>query len=271
MSRPPVSLVTAGMVASLVLLSACGNDNTTGPNTNRQYGSPVQVGNGNARAYVVTANGGQTAQELGIALDSAALDGLPSAQDEYSFLLTLPPNSPAPYQVVELDWNPRGHPPPAIYTLPHFDFHFYIIPLDQRNAIVPSDPNFAKEADSLPSGDFVPPGYVPLTGPGLTPADVAVPQMGVHWANVNAPELHGQTFTRTFIYGSWNGKFTFFEPMVSRDYLLTHPSNVTESVPVPKAYPASGEFPTSYSVTYDAVAKEYRVALTGFKAFTAKQ
>src|SRR5690348_12370621 len=243
----------------------------TEPGTHRQYGAPVKVGDGMARAYVVTDNkNAQAPLELGIALDEKALDGLPSDQMMYMYLLPLPQLAPAPYKLIELDWNPHGHVPPGVYTFPHFDFHFYAISLAERNAIDPSSPDYRAEANNLPTAGYVPPFYIPLAGPGQQPADAAVPFMGFHWSDVRAPELQGllgnpsgyQQFTKTFIYGSWNGRFIFVEPMITRAYLLTHP-DVTTDVPVPAKYAFTGYFPTSYKVTYDPQAKEYRVALTG--------
>jgi hypothetical protein len=94
--------------------------------------------------------------------------------------------------------------------------------------------------------------------------------MGVHWSDVRSPELQAllgnpdayEPFTKTFIYGSWNGRFTFYEPMVTLAYLHSNP-DFSSAIPVPQLYPEPGYFPTSYKVTYDAQAKEYRVALTG--------
>ena len=282
MSASPRSLPATTLLGATLLLAACGApdapdragpDVLTGPayaragydqpGVHRQYGTPVKVGDGMAPAYVVIdQQSGGTPLELGIALVARALEGLPSGEGEFSYLLGLPAKSPAPYQVVELDWNPEGHPPIGVYSLPHFDFHFYTISLAERNAIVPSDPQFAAKANDLPTGGYVPPFYVPLAPPGGQPADAAVPEMGVHWFDVRSPEFHGATFTKTFIYGSWDGRFTFYEPMVTRAYLQTHP-DVTTSISVPQLYPVPGWYPTSYRVTYDAQAKEYRVALTG--------
>ncbi|HJP86454.1 MAG TPA: hypothetical protein VJ852_10720 [Gemmatimonadaceae bacterium] len=252
-------------LAGLCLSSACSTD-TTGLNAGRLYGTPVKVGDGNARTYVVLDATSRAPQEIGIALDEKALDNLPSTEMMYPYILNFPALSPAPYQFAELDWNPQGHVPPGVYTFPHFDFHFYTIPVEQRDAITPSDPNFATKARNVPTGDFVPPYYIV---PG-DPAQIAVPQMGVHWADTRSPELQGilghpenyQQFTKTFIYGSWDGQFTFLEPMVTRDFLLTHPDDVQE-IPVPAQYPQAGYYPTQYRVTYDPQAKEYRIALTG--------
>ncbi len=285
MARPSISpwLRALGSCAALVLVVSCQSDAPTTlapdqspanaragydtPGMHRQYGTPVKVGDGMARTYVVLdAKSGQAPVELGIALDEKALDGLPTDGMMYAFDLPLPAQAPAPYQFAELDWNPHGHVPPGVYTVPHFDFHFYMISPAARDAIDPANPNFAAEASNLPSGDLVPPFYV-VPGP---PAAVAVPHMGVHWSDVRSPELQAllgnpagyQPFTKTFIYGSWNGSFTFLEPMVTREYLLSHP-DATAPISVPARYAQPGSYPTAYRVTYDPQAKEYRVALSG--------
>jgi hypothetical protein len=252
-------------VAGLCLSAACSTD-TTALGARRLYGTPVKIGDGNARTYVVLDGKSQTPQEIGIALDEKALDNLPTTEMMYSYTMNFPALSPAPFKFAELDWNPQGHVPPGVYTFPHFDFHFYTISVDERNAIVPSDASFDAKARNVPTGDFVPQYFVV---PG-DPAQVAVPQMGVHWADTRSPELQGmlghpenyQQFTKTFIYGSWDGRFTFLEPMITREYLLSHP-DVVQEIPVPAQYPEPGYYPTQYRVTYDAQAKEYRVALTG--------
>jgi len=282
-SLPRSALGVFAALAAVGLAVACQSDAPTelGPNQSaalaragydipgmhRQYGTPVKVGNGMARAYVVLdAKSDQAPAEIGIALDEKALAGLPADGMMFAYDLPLPQHAPAPYKFVELDWNPHGHEPPNIYTVPHFDFHFYMVPGSTRDEINPANPQYAAEASNLPSGDLVPPFYV-VPGP---PAAVAVPHMGVHWSDVRSPELQGllgnpagyQPFTKTFIYGSWNGRFTFLEPMVTLEYLQSHP-DATSPISVPARYAQSGWYPTSYRVTYDAQAKEYRVALSG--------
>lgn len=109
------------------------------------------------------------------------------------------------YTFVMLDWNPQGHEPPQIYGLPHFDVHFYIVPDEVRLGMLPEK---VTEFENLPSDEYVPAGY--FRGPGF------VPFMGVHWLNGASPELHGATFTQTFIWGSYDGEFVFWEPMLTR-------------------------------------------------------
>lgn len=279
--------LAAAALSAVALLAACAPDAPTAlrgapsaspsldragydvAGMHRQYGTPTKVGDGMARSYVVIDEKSHAPVELGIALDARTLDGLPSTAGEFSYLLPLPAQSPAPYRLVELDWNPQGHEPAGVYTFPHFDFHFYRITRAERDAILPSDPQFAAKANDVPTGAYVPPFYIT---PGL-PSSIAVPRMGVHWVDVRSPELQNllgnpagyQQFTRTFIYGSWNGSFTFYEPMVTRAYLLSHP-DATTPIPVPQLYPEAGYYPTSYRVSYDAQAKEYRIALSGLAA-----
>jgi hypothetical protein len=239
------------------------------PAVHRQYGTPLKLGNGKARAYVALSSGRDKKPiELGVAIDAAALEGLPST-GMVMLRLQLPKLAPAPYEFVMFNWNSHGHEPEGVYNLPHFDFHFYTVSEEEVDGIVPSDPDFAADANDVPEGDFLPPFYSVLAGPGDPPSAVAVPQMGVHWIDVRSPELQEvfgnpggfQTFTKTFIYGSWEGRLTFLEPMITRVYLLTHPDEIVP-IPQPARYPQAGWYPSSYRISYDEQAREYRVALT---------
>ena len=260
----------------------------------RQYGTPTRVVNGTIRTYVVLdqKNGGRPL-EVGVAMSEASLDGLPAAtpmagamkghdhgpSNANSFLLDLPAQNPTPYEFVQFDWNPSGHEPEGVYTLPHFDFHFYTVPVDVRNSILPSDPTYFQKAANLPPQSEWYPFHVDagtLAG-GVPQGAVTVPLMGVHWLDVRSPELQQmagnpgawQPFTKTFIYGSWNGRFIFDEPMITRAYILskktaTDPAVIDEIIPVSTAqrYIPAGYYPSAYRITWDAQQKEYRVALT---------
>jgi hypothetical protein len=239
------------------------------PAVHRQYGTPSKLGNGMARAYVVVSSGEDRKPiELGVAVDAIALDGLPTTGMPVMLRLQLPRLAPEPYEFVMFNWNSHGHEPEGVYNLPHFDFHFYTVPEKEVDGIVPSDPDFAANANDVPEGDFLPAFYSLLAGPGDPPSAVAVPQMGVHWIDVRSPELQGifgnpggfETFTKTFIYGSWDGRLTFLEPMITHAYLLTQPEEVVP-VPQPARYPQAGWYPSAYSISFDAQAREYRIAL----------
>lgn len=260
----------------------------------RQYGTPAKVGNGMIRTYVVLdpKHDGRPL-EVGVAMSEGALDGLPAPtpmsaemkghdhgpSNPNTFLLDLPVQNPTPYKFVQFDWNPSGHEPAGVYTLPHFDFHFYTVPVEVRNSIVPSDPQYFQKAANLPAQNEWYPFHVDagtLAG-GVPQGAVTVPLMGVHWLDVRSPELQQlagnpgawQPFTKTFIYGSWNGQFIFDEPMITRAYILakktaTDPAVIDEIIPVSTAqkYSPAGFYPSAYRISWDAQQKEYRVALT---------
>jgi hypothetical protein len=53
-----------------------------------------------------------------------------------------------------MDWEPHGHPPPGVYDVPHFDFHFYMITPEERAGIDGST------GGQDPAAEFVPAHYV---------------------------------------------------------------------------------------------------------------
>jgi hypothetical protein len=292
--EPSTTGVAGGVVSpSGAALDRAGFDQA---GAHRQYGTPVKVGNGIVRTYVVLdeKQGGKPL-EIGVAMSEKSLEGLPApmpmpassdakghdhaAMQMNMYLLDLPAQNPTQYKFVQFDWNPAGHEPEGVYTLPHFDFHFYTVGKDVRESIVPSDPLYAQKAASYPAPQYRAPFYIDAStaAGGAPPAAVTVPQMGLHWLDVRSPELQGlaghpenfKPFTKTFIYGSWDGQFIFDEPMITRAYILekktaTDPAVVDEVIPVSTAarYSPAGFYPSAYRITWDAQQKEYRIALT---------
>ncbi len=260
----------------------------TDAGTHRQYGTPTKLGNGMIRTYIVLdEKDSRRPLEVGVALSEQALEGLPAGTPMAGhghhtmgnvLLLDLPAQNPSPYKFVQFDWNPNGHEPEGVYTLPHFDFHFYTVPVEVRNSIDPADPRYAQKAANYPAAQYRYPFYLDAaTAAGASAAAVTVPMMGLHWLDVRSPELQKLTgnpagwrpFTKTFIYGTWDGQFIFDEPMITRAYILekkttADPSLADEVVPVPTAarYSLAGFYPSAYRITWDAQQKEYRVALT---------
>jgi hypothetical protein len=227
------------------------------------YGAPVQVGNGTARTYITIVNGKPT--EVGVSLTEAALTGLPTphsaggvhehGHSRFDHVLPLPEENPTPFRHAVVNWNPAGHEPPGIYDTPHFDVHFYTIENADRLAIDPSDPEYQSKAERTPAPELIPEGYI-------LPAPMAFARMGVHWVDPKTPELNGKPFTATFIYGSWDGKVIFAEPMFTKAFLESKPQ-FSAAVPAPAAGRAGGPYPSGYSIRWDAAAKEYRITLTG--------
>lgn len=212
------------------------------------YGPATPVGNGIARTWVKKDLSGNLL-EAGVTLSAKALDNLPHHPE--AFVLPFHKSKGKDFfDHVLLDWNPEGHEPPGIYDLPHFDVHFYITTVEERMAIE------YRPDDSDPDPLYVPENYFRLPG--------VVPQMGSHWADATSPELPPvmETFTHTFIIGSFDGWFTFWEPMVTRDFLLTNP-DVEKEVKQPQAWQRNGWYPTYYKIAWSDRPGEYTIALTG--------
>lgn len=216
-------------------------------------GDALGLGHGSFRSFTRTDSaGGVTA--IGVRFDEAALEALPATETE--LVLPLGPES-APFKEIAVNWNPRGHEPPGIYDVPHFDFHFYMIDERSRDAIATDEAGLARLGKAPPASQ-VPAGYVPTPG--------GVPRMGAHWVDPSAfPELHGGTFASSPIIGTFDGQFTFYEPMVALSYLRSKP-NLRSALKEPPEVVLHGRYPTAYSVGYDPAIHEYTVALEGMRA-----
>jgi len=70
------------------------------------------------------------------------------------------PPTTTPYKFVQFDWNPNGHEPDSVYTVPHVDFHFYTVPVEVRNSIVPSAQGYAQMAANKPAQQYWYPFHV---------------------------------------------------------------------------------------------------------------
>lgn len=256
------SLRTTFTALSLVIAAACSDTASPGSTDRTIDGAARSLGQGTARTWV-TLNAQGTPTALGISLSEQALSGLPSTPmpgmpSAVMVILPLPAEAKATgFDHVAVDWNPNGHDPVQIYGAPHFDFHFYTVSDAAQQAILPSDPQFVTKAANFPAAAFIPVGYVPPPG---VPAASTVPVMGLHWTDVASPELNGKPFTSTFIFGSYDGRFIFIEPMITKAYLESHPT-LTVAVPQPSRWATPGYYPMNYSVSYDAASKEYRIVL----------
>ena len=237
---------------SLVMAGGCSSDSTANLlDLSRTIdGSSLPLGQGNIRSWVRLGRGGSVTA-IGVTFGEAALAGLPAVSKEY--LLTLPAEAAStPFKEIAVNWQANGHPPPGIFDKPHFDFHFYMMDENGRNAVVPSN---AATIQQAPAPELVPKDYV---------ADpYFVPRSGVHYTDPTTPEFHGQPFTQDFIYGFAFAKMAFVEPMVTTAYLATKPQ-FSAALKLPQSYSPTGlYYPTSYAITYDGSKQEYTVSLEG--------
>ena len=223
---------------------------------NTFYGPQVQMGNGHIRTWVNITHDGKP-MAIGVEMTDGALNNLPQDPADVAaatWPLTLHQKAKAvtPFDHVVIDWNVNGHPPPGVYDVPHFDFHFYKILLAVQMAIPPYEVQPTGFDMPIPAG-YMPPIYVRIPG--------GVPQMGTHWFDPTSPEWHGGGFTSTFIYGTYDGHVTFEEPMIT---LATLESGVTIQKPIPQPQyydPTHTYYPTQYSIWENAANGRHYVSL----------
>lgn len=224
-----------------------------GNTANTFYGPQVQMGDGKARSFIILKKSGMPL-ELGYEMTQGAMFNLP--QDEHDFgaaTFVLPLHQKAlqatAFDHLVINWNVNGHEPPGVFNIPHFDFHFYMITLAQQMAIPPYAVN-PTGFDNLPPPASWPAAFFPTPG--------GVPQMGRHWISTSfAPP-----FIHTFIYGSYDGRFIFMEPMVTRQFLMQGTRADVPYNPL-QGFPVAGKwYPQTYHVYKDG-GKHY-VSLSNF-------
>ena len=282
-------LVAMGLVALLA---------SWAPEGRRTYtGSTAVIGKGQIQGYVVLTPSGVPAA-VGVNLTEGALEQLPVHKNRRSRcfdlngdatiaasecvgdeerILQLPDDivvrAQLPFRWISVNWNAEGHhppppkpgeaPAPPIYARPHFDFHFFAWDRERIEAIAPGPCG-----EFVDCGDFergrkpIPPRFVPE---GHVDLGIVVPRMGNHLLDSRSPELvdPATPFTRTFIYGVFDGELIFWEPMITFDF-LGRTRDACFEIRQPAAYQKAGYYPTRYCIRTQAGTKQHTVSLEGF-------
>lgn len=145
-------------------------------------------------------------------------------------------------------WESRGHPP-AVYLVPHFDFHFYFIPEAKVQEIDCKDTTKPRTA---PAGYTLPDVNVPQLGELV---GLCVPVMGMH--AIPNEDVHRKTpWEASLLIGYYGGKPIFIEPMITRALLLRKHSF---SLPIPAGIkPTPGvRYPRRFRAVYRPKTKTY--------------
>lgn len=231
---------------SLGLMACDKNDPWAGTFT----GEETAFGFGKARAYIINDNDGDPI-EIGVAMDEAAFNNFSEMSGDAEASLDYPEEAGrTPFKHQYMGFASHGHEPTPIYGIPHFDLHYYTSTDAERISITPFD---TIKAALMPAPGYFPAAYFPT---GL------VPQMGVHWIDGTAPELNGAPFTQTFIWGSFDNKITFMEPMISRQFIADNHTFETD-IKQPAQYDQPGKFyPTKQGFKHEN--GEYRFYLSHF-------
>ncbi|MBE9373652.1 hypothetical protein IQ251_04225 [Saccharopolyspora sp. HNM0983] len=171
-----------------------------------------------------------------------------------------------PFTYVLVNWNPHGHMPPGVYDLPHFDVHFYTNPDAERLAIRPGPCEALVNCDDYELGKNLPEQRY-RTQDHLD-LDALEPAMGNHLVDTTGPEHHGERFTHAFLYGVWDAEVTFYEPMVTHEWLagLVDGTRQDGCFPIkqPQAWQRDGWHPTSYCLRYRDNREELTVSVEDF-------
>lgn len=256
----PQRMIAALLPVGVVVLAGCSMTQNEMSMSGTYEGPPTEIGQGQARAFVTLDNQGK-ATTIGVRMTESALSGLPAeppAMGEWEYSLTLPSQAQGTgYDHIAVDWNPHGHVPKGVYDVPHFDFHFYLIDAKAQDAITASGKDIAVAHKQPPKGEM-PAGYV-------LPPGTEVPKMGAHAVDPAGPEFNHKGFTRTFIFGFYDAKMIFMEPMVTLAYLKTHPE-VYGPVKQPQIYARHFDYPTLYGVHYDKGAKRFEITLDNLES-----
>ena len=277
---------TALLFATLATFG-CAYNQQAGMSAGRSIGAYANLGNGTVSSYAEFDQSGKPSA-IGIVFQAGALDALPTANSDghhcydrnkdgkidpqteclasHERVIPLPGEAARrldiPFKWVGLNWNPHGHIPPGVYDTPHFDVHFYIDPIEQIFAIKsgPCGPEFVRCDQFKLATRPLPPNYMP---PDFKNVDAVAPAMGNHLIDPTSPEFKGKKFTRTWIYGVYDGRITFYEEMVARDYLLSRPA-ACFPIKLPLAVGVRGYYPTQSCIRHLPQANEITVSLEGF-------
>jgi len=249
-------------------------------------GRVEKIGSGTVQSFVTLDPSGAPTI-IGVEISAGALEELPPVPNTVSRcydldgngkhtghecigdverILDVPVDSSAglPFKWITVNWNAAGHPAP--YNRPHFDFHFYAVDRAVVEAITPG-----RCGELVDCGHFtratrpVPAQHLPT---GHINVGAVVPRMGNHLLDSQSPELKDSLpFTRTFIYGAYEGELIFWEPMITLD-MLRKTRNACWSISQPQGFAQAGYYPTRYCVRGNREG-ERTVSLEGFRYSTA--
>lgn len=272
---------------TLAVLFVLGASVNTATADVKQYsGQEAPLGNGTVSTYLVLNDGGIPVA-LGIRLSETAFEGLPAEPNdtdrcfdmdgdgkhgqgecvgEYETVMFWPEaasGADLPFKWMGLGWNAHGHAPPGVYDKPHFDVHFYLVDKSMIDAIRPGSCGILVNCEDFQRAIVpVPAANLPA---GYADVGAVVPAMGNHLVNTASPELASspEPFTHTLIYGAYDGRITFLEPMATLEFLKSRP-NVCTPIVQPEQWETSGFYPTEYCIRYLPGESALTVSLEGF-------
>lgn len=281
-------LLPVGLGGTVTVLAlACSPQPAAGPRVHQ--GEPVEFGNGSVSTFVELDEAGSPSA-MGVQVPASVIADLPEEPDgtapcfdvngdgsedphtECFVMLRRDLDLPdvgsqalEPFGYVQFNYNPSGHPPPAppVYAEPHFDFHFYLIGLEEVSEIRTGACGFFIDCEDFERARVpVPDRYMP---PEYIEVGAAAGEEGNHLLLSTAPELADPpaAFTQTFIFGSFDGHIVFYEPMIAAA-VFTPDLDECHDIAQPSSWEVSGSYPTRYCMRYVPDEEAYVVSLESF-------
>ncbi len=275
---------TALVVGAATFVIGCGPTSESG---GRVFGQNWGLGNGTVTTYAEFTDD-HVPLAMGIVYSAGALDGLPTSSSDqhhcfdrdsngsvdpamecfatHEAVIPLPDalatRADFPFKWVLFNWNPVGHIPPGVYDVPHFDIHFYIETIANVLALQdgPCGPEFVRCDQFELAKKPLPANYI---HPDFQDVDAVAPAMGNHLIDLTGPEFNGEQWERNFIFGTYNGEITFYEEMLTLEYLRSR-GNLCNPIKLPPAVGLSGFYPTRTCVRYDSATGEHTVSMEEF-------
>lgn len=156
---------------------------------------------------------------------------------------------------VTIFWEAHGHPP-GPYLIPHFDYHFYVIPASEVAAIDCADDT---KPDAPPAGYALPDVDIPEVGHLI---GLCVPKMGMH-ALLQSEMESEEPFKGTMVIGYYAGEPIFFEPMIPQDRFMVLESFSLDMPAVAGTRPGV-VLPTRFEAVYNEATSAYEFVFSGF-------
>jgi hypothetical protein len=257
-----ISMTVACLAA--VVLALAGDRANAGSDDKIIAGESVSIAGGTVATWARLNGGGKVVWVgLTIPLSMVETPPLPGSGPAGAIAaLNYPPvvQQTTYFNHAEIQFNEHGHPAnpqyadPHRYEAPHFDFHFYSIPVAQVLTIP-----FVPPSPLLPS---VPADRLPV---GYAQPEFSVPQMGRHAALLSeftATDTWQLTMPCGFLPDA--SYMHFIEPMITREFLLRR-QNFTLPVPQPAVLGRPTQYPTDCVVLYDKDADAYHIVFKGFE------
>lgn len=179
---------------------------------------------------------------------------------------------------VSIDFNPCGHPPVDVFTIPHYDLHLYLVDPDYRKCMtcetIPGAPVCNPGGQSTPSGQGFFNAATIMAGPDATKlanmpsgfeyqAGDSVPLMGGHaWDSSQQPSGENPWINPIWIMGPYDGTIVDYEPMIPLSFIQGNIDNVYEEN-LSYAGQTINNLPNKYTVAYNATSAFFTVTFTG--------